>query len=250
MALNADQIAAMGRATLDAMPSTELDEIGGWLVPIDEGTVSRSRSAVPLRHDVDLAADIDRIITRYCRAGAMPRFRIPETEPLTRLQTRLCALGYRSGPASLVMTRPCTLLPIESSPVTLSNTADDGWCAAFLGTGSDKVDGRSRLTILRRAKHARFASVAQSGATVAVGAGSFSREWVSIHGLRTDPAHRNRGLASAIVAAILADGIKRAFSRVFLQVEVANTDAVRLYRRLGFADLWTYRYWSHPAASD
>ncbi len=172
--------------------------------------------------------------------------------------------GYRAGAATWVQRADCAevLARVQPPPrahapepgaecasdrdtlqVQVREHSDDAWCALFLGPGFDPIDGASRTAILRRARHARYASVRRDGEIVAVGMGSFSRGWASIHGMRTALGNRGQGLASAIIAALLRHALSQGFGRVFLQVEAANTHAHALYTRLGFVDLWAYRYW-------
>jgi GNAT superfamily N-acetyltransferase len=60
--------------------------------------------------------------------------------------------------------------------------------------------------------------------------------------MRTAPAHRGKGLASAILAAMGRVAQARGVERVLLQVEEPNP-ARAIYRRAGFSTIWRYRYW-------
>ena len=57
--------------------------------------------------------------------------------------------------------------------------------------------------------------------------------WTEISAVCTDPAHRNRGLATALVGAV-ADGIRRRGETPFLHARADNVAAIRLYEALGF----------------
>lgn len=58
-------------------------------------------------------------------------------------------------------------------------------------------------------------------------------------GIATDPAWQGRGVASALTAAVLREGLARA-PWVSLGVRVTNERAKRVYRRLGFRCVGTY----------
>jgi ribosomal protein S18 acetylase RimI-like enzyme len=134
---------------------------------------------------------------------------------------------------------------LKSAQVSVSLAAepDDGWADLFLGGGFDPVDAASRLGILRRARHSVFASVRVDGRTCAVGSACFSHGWCGLHAMRTAPAARGRGLASAILVALANEASVRGFERTMLQVEAGNEAALSLYRAAGFAEAWTYEYW-------
>jgi ribosomal protein S18 acetylase RimI-like enzyme len=57
--------------------------------------------------------------------------------------------------------------------------------------------------------------------------------WVEISAVCTDPAHRGRGLGTALVRAVAA-GIRSRGATPFLHTAASNERAIRLYRALGF----------------
>lgn len=58
--------------------------------------------------------------------------------------------------------------------------------------------------------------------------------WTELSAVCTDPAHRGEGLAARLIGAVVAD-IREHGHRPFLHAAASNTNAVRLYERLGFA---------------
>jgi ribosomal protein S18 acetylase RimI-like enzyme len=128
--------------------------------------------------------------------------------------------------------------------VDLASTPDEAWCEAFLGEGFDPVDGACRIDALRRGRDTVFASVRDGDQAVAVGAGSFSHGWASIHGMRTARSRRGEGLAARVLAALAQAAEARGLARVFLQVEEDNAAARALYRRAGLTPAWRYFYWA------
>jgi len=56
------------------------------------------------------------------------------------------------------------------------------------------------------------------------------------------PDARGRGFASAIVAALLAWAREQAAACAFLQVNDDNAAALAVYRKFGFATVYTYHY--------
>ncbi len=80
----------------------------------------------------------------------------------------------------------------------------------------------------------KYVGIRHDGALVAM-AGERLRfdSWTEISAVCTAPTYRGRGLASRLVSTLVAD-IQHRSGRVFLHVLTANTDAIRLYERLGF----------------
>lgn len=241
-----DDIESIERATLAAVPPQRLEPWAGWLLAFDDGTVGRCHSAVPLRHEApapDLLAEIER---RYAAAGLPAVLRVPELAPFDGLRAELRPKGYRRCKPTLVQTGRVAGLgdgALQGSEVLVSDTASPEWEQVFLGEGFDPVDGASRLAILRRGRGSVFASVREQGRTVAVGSACFSAGWCGVHGMRTLPAHRGRGLASSVLAALAAAARERGVERCFLQVQQDNAAACSLYVAKGFATAWRYAYW-------
>jgi ribosomal protein S18 acetylase RimI-like enzyme len=244
-------IEAIERATLDAVPPQAMENVGGWLLGLDAGTVGRAHSAVPLRHDGELAdaGAVALIESRYAAHSLRAVFRVPVLPAFGSVHAELAQRGY-------VQTKPtCTFTGTVDGMRALQTqqqaqaeaeflaAPDDAWRALFLGEGVDPADGASRVQILGRARHAAFARVRLAGDTVAAGMGSYSQGWASIHGMRTLAPHRGKGLASSILMALAAEAQGRGIARVFLQVERSNTGAQALYARAGFAYAWDYAYW-------
>jgi len=217
-------------------------EIGGWLVPLDNGTIGRARSAVPLRHDLGPEA-LDGIEAAYRSRGLKPAFRIADAPAFELLQAELARRGFHRQQPTIFKTGPIEKLAILSEPsATILTVPDEAWAAVFLGEGFDPVDGAHRVAALTRSPDAIYAAAGEGGRTQAVGVMSFGHGWAGIHGMRTAPASRGRGLASGILATLGRAAQARGVERVFLQVEEANP-ARTIYRRAGFTPAWRYHYW-------
>ena len=63
-----------------------------------------------------------------------------------------------------------------------------------------------------------------------------------MHGVLVDPAHRRRGLARQVVAALLEWGAERGATTAWLHVESDNAPAVELWEGIGFRTHHDHRY--------
>lgn len=246
--MTSNQIELIERATLAAVSPAVVEEIPGWLLGLDPGTVGRAHSAVPLQHaapDESLLSDIE---GRYAARGLAPVFRLPQVASFEPLCAALTRRGYVAAQPTQVQTGSASAMThgASAADVTLAALPDEAWAAVFQGEGFDPVDAVSRVQLLSRAKDAAFASVRVNGNVVAVGVGSFSHGWASVHGMRTLPSHRGQGLARSILGALAGAAQARKIEPVFLQVDAANIGAQALYRRAGLTTAWTYAYWRQP----
>lgn len=80
------------------------------------------------------------------------------------------------------------------------------------------------------------------GSGTARGRAGFHADWLGLHALDVDPAHRRRGLARAVLAELLDWGGARGATTAWLHVEVDNHAALALYEPLGFRTHHSLRY--------
>ncbi len=247
--MDAGDVESIERATLTAVSPERVEAIGGWLLPMDHGTVGRAHSAVPLHHGLHDPALVNGIARRYMDAGFRPVFRLPEVPSFKAWWPLLTARGFQSEQPTLTQTGTLDgLLGLASDTegVALDPRPDAAWMAMFLGDGLDPVDGASRSKALSRAEGTVFASLREGGQTLACGAAGFTEGWLSMHGLRTAAGHRGRGLAGKLIRAMALEAQRRGIAHAFLQVDGANAPALALYRRGGMVTVWSYTYWRAP----
>jgi len=79
---------------------------------------------------------------------------------------------------------------------------------------------------------------------VPVGAGKTAREgeMVGVFDVVTDETMRGQGIATALVARLLARAWDRGARVAYLQVDAGNAPALAVYRRFGFATVYGYHY--------
>ena len=239
--MDAGEIEALERSVVAAVAPPEVIEIGGWLVPLDNGTIGRAKSAVPLSHDLDPAA-VDEIVEAYRARGLKPAFRIAETPGLDAVRAAIARHGLTGQQPTVMETgHVARLAGFSDGPARLLDRPDDAWAAVFMGEGFDPADGAHRVATLSRAPNALYGAAGEGGIH-AVGVATVWGGWAGIHGMRTAVRHRGQGHAAAILGAFGRALAARGVIRVVLQVEAANP-ARRIYRRAGFEPVWTSRYW-------
>ncbi len=247
--MDATQIEALERATVQAVSPDAQAEVAGWILPFDAGTVGRAKSAVPLAHATPQPSVLQEIEAAYAQRRLPVMLRIPVSPAFQSFRALLALQGYREEIFTEVQTAPAAAVRAVSNaaPAELLAAPSAAWASVFLGAGFDPVDGASRVQKLGQAAGSLFATIVDDGRPVAAGAAAFSHGWASVHGMRTAQDSRGRGLASRVLATLAGAAIERGYDQVFLQVAAENATAKSLYRRAGFTPAWTYSYWRQRA---
>ena len=242
-------VESLERATLDAVAPPEVVEIEGWILPMDRSTIGRAISAVPVRHSGLSPLDVDAIEAMYQSRGLRPQFRLADVADCRSIQSALKAKGYQPVQPTLVQVATGGMsVGFQPLPdVFVWQAPSEEWKSVYLASGFDPIDGQNRVNALSRSKFVRYGHIVENGITVAGGTASFSQGWAGLHGMRTLPEARGRGLATKVIQALLHDIAFEGKQHIYLQVEESNVAAVSLYKRLGFSTTWRYHYWKKPA---
>jgi predicted GNAT family acetyltransferase len=109
------------------------------------------------------------------------------------------------------------------------------WLVAFLTEARVPDDPqRARSSVPKRIAEGRMWLWDDGGATAMLGAVDVDTTAARIAPVYTPPEHRNRGYASALVAAVARALLDRGKAVVFLTADLANPTSNAIYARLGF----------------
>jgi len=205
----------------------------------------RANSANPAgAHAALTGAVIERIEAVYDKLGQPTYVRLPSLlDPgCDRL---LQARGYAQESASLTLIAAPAAETADSGAVELQPLPTPEWLAAL-----NRINGREDepaavfAAVLERIDApAAFAAVRREGAIVAGAYAVLSDGWLCLEAVAVDPAWRRQGLGAAVVSALTGWGGRQGARACALQVGEDNAPALKLYRRLGFAqELYRYHY--------
>jgi GNAT superfamily N-acetyltransferase len=240
----ADELTLEAVAAQGWLPA-ETGSVGGWLLRATGGFTSRGNSVLPLRAPgVPLDEALRRAGAWYAERGLPLKLQVP-TVARRLLDAELGERGWPILTETRVLAARLDLLRDPGSPaeVRLEGEPDDAWLARYRsGAGLDPV----ARALLARHERVRFASIRSGDDVLAIGRGVIDADWLGISAVEVDPAHRRRGLASAVMAALWQWGRDHAARRSYLQVEADNEPALVLYEQLGYWHHHDYRYRINP----
>lgn len=215
----------------------------GWAVRFAHGYSSRANSASAIVAGASVSVGLLRHIEGlYRREGLKPRFRLtPVADAGT--EKLLLAQGYRVLDESMTMTLPLARGGWQSDPrVNLAGTPGQEWLhgISIRQQASKRSPEHLRDIVTRVRLPVAFATLHEAE-PLGFGLCVVDRTWAELGSIMIDAGHRGRGLGEALVRSLLAFAAGENATSAFLQVDLANAAAIRLYERLGFAPLYRYK---------
>lgn len=245
-----DLVRSLERHSALCWPATYVNSVYGWEIrrtpDVSSGRVNSVNAIVPQSGKFD-----------FVLMKARELFDEQEEWPLIRIHPlageepvhRLKALGLHGQGETVVKT--LSLSDVNAPPplscvVTDKMTPD--WLTVFGDAHESDDDERKAIAraLSRVTVRQGFAVIYEDGRPVASGRGAMADGWVGLFQISTLPAMRRRGFGAAIVRSLLARGQEAGANSAYLQVEVKNDTARRLYRSFGFKTAYEYSYWWLP----
>ncbi|MEO5700446.1 MAG: GNAT family N-acetyltransferase [Casimicrobiaceae bacterium] len=239
-------------ASLNALQTQSQVFYDGWLLRLSPGSAKRARSVsahfgstLALEHKI---AYCERL---YARRALPMLFRITPFVRPADLEKVLIARGYVVFDNTLVqvmaLDRPPDLPPLpDNVQVRTVDAASFAEIAALL-RGSDTVQRDAHLERLAHSPlESRFVVVEADGERVATAQLAADDDVAGLFDVITAEHARGRGYATAAVGRLLVWAWEHAMRIAYLQVTATNMPAVAIYRRFGFASLYSYHYCARP----
>jgi GNAT superfamily N-acetyltransferase len=225
----------------------------GWLLRYSPGKAKRARSVNAIGAGcIPLDAKLAAVGAFYRRVGLPCLYRITPFSQPADLDRALDAAGYVAREETRVMWLDAMAFErvAGSTVVTLDSVATAEFAAVasvLRGSPPTEADAESqRITGCALPSHSL---VARDGvAEIACGQIVIDGDCAGLFNMVTAVEHRGRGLATAIVAALLERGTQAGARIAYLQVDAANAPARHVYRKLGFRD--RYVYWYRAATAE
>lgn len=228
----------------------------GWLLRYSPGKAKRARSINTIDAGVvPLAEKFAHCVDFYARYQLPCLFRVTPFSQPDDLDTALGAAGFGAYQDTRVMTLALSEIAEVSLPQSARNVE-----ATNVEQFSSAFGALHRLDAAKiAAERERFARSAVSSAYVAqfdgstpIACGSVTVDGTlaGIFGMVTAASQRGRGIATALVAQLLAHARAAGALTAYLQVEANNLSARRTYSKFGFRDCYAYWYRARPGDED
>lgn len=231
--------------SLNAWPSLQQELYDGWILRFSKGYTKRANSVNPLYPStLDLEEKVNCCEEFYTNRSLPPVFKLTPFCSPPDLDQFLERRGYQVLDQTLVMVLDLERLDIHLKSATeILSKGIDEWMEIFCQVSAASLADREvHKEILEAISTEHYLVASQhDGAHTACGLGVLEGEYAGLFDLITDPEERRKGYGTQIVLAIL-DWAKHLGARnSYLQVVKQNFPARKLYKKIGFKEL--YQYW-------
>jgi ribosomal protein S18 acetylase RimI-like enzyme len=227
-----------------AWPAGESERVDGWLLRRTP-SVRRRRlnSALPLGRDGAALEEVERF---YRGHGMTPLVQVAPAEDLGELDAALHERGWRAdGPTDILVAAVDDVPAGRTSHVSvaLRSEVHERWLDAWIAA-EGRADARETYVhVLQRIPPpAAFAIAHVEGRPAGVGLAVCERAWSGVFCMAVDPATRRRGVARAVLGALVEWSRDRDARGLYLQVECDNAAAHALYASAGFTRSHGYHF--------
>ena len=231
--------------SINAFPALETYVYDGWLVRMSDGKAKRINSAYPLYPStLKLEEKINTVESIYKKKGLRSVFKLTKALALPNMDKDLRERGYQEAGRTSIQVMDLDKFEYESNTnIKCYTELSDQWFESLC-----KING---MSVLDKEVHYKalgsinpkqcFMSYSLDDKTVAFARGVMEAGYIGIYGIYVDKAHRKKGLGELVTGAMVDYGKQQGCSKAYLQVEVVNEPAIKLYNKIGFEEL--YQYW-------
>lgn len=237
-------------------PGLEQEWHGDWLLRAGAGFTGRANSVLVLGMAPTLLPQAIEYVHRWYADRALPvRFQLPtgRIDPVVaQIDAALGAEGWQQidrvvvliAQVSTLRALPAAGNPVPDVHVSIDSRPDPTWLSLYQYRGNPLPP--MAITVLAAGTSPFFVTLHEGSDPVAVARGCVSDGWLGITAITVPARFRRRGFGTAVLSAAVGHAEGLGARSVYLQVSRDNTDALALYRGLGFIEHHGYHYRDRP----
>ncbi len=242
-------------ANLNCLPAPRQLFYDGWVLRLTPGHTKRARSVNAFFGSTrPLSEKIAHCEALYDGVGLPCLFRVTPFDMPPSLDRELAARGYVAFENTLVQIAPLPSPPefVPPPDVDVTSVSANAFSEALIALKGTPARQRAtrRAWLSQTPLPARAVVAKIDGRTVGVGQSSIDGGFAMIGSVATADDVRGRGIASAVVGALLAWAWGRNAHHAYLQVNDDNHRAFAVYRKFGFETTYAYHYRGRPGACE
>ncbi len=239
---------ALQRVSQRGWPPVVGEFLGDWEMRWSGGATGRANSVrVGGEPGMSIRHALHRVTEWYAERGAAPLLQLPTPSAHDATYDSHgwhIVRGVRVLTNSTPRLLDVTGVAAARTDLTLSidDAPDPQWFALVRGYSDETAEEFAH--VMRPGPSTAFVSCRKSdtGELVAIGRAAITAEWAAVTSMETVEHVRRRGIATAVMSALVRWGADRGAERWFLQVYSVNSAALTFYDALGFTPHHEYVY--------
>jgi GNAT superfamily N-acetyltransferase len=233
------RIREIERVASETWPAKEIETIGDWVLRATGKFTRRANSVLALGNPgMDLDAALTRIIHFYTARGLVPVIHVA-LPTYAELDEELASRGWDGEIHAQVMVadiEPDFQPKVRFQGWEIHDSPSPEWFSL--------QDDEGVIDIVT-AVPALYASLRIENELIAVGRAAHNNGWTTLTRLFVREDWRGKGIGEDLIHQLLLAAKMDGISKAFLQVDLKNVGAIRLYQSLGFRTHHTYMYRSY-----
>jgi len=239
-------------AGLNALQTQRQLFYDGWILRLSAGKAKRARSVnAHFGSTLPLADKIDYCERVYARHGLAPLFRMTPFNCPANLEATLAARGYQAFDETLVQAvrlEQAPVIPDAPDDVEIVTLDADAFveAAGELRRSPPAQRDAHRERLAHSPLDKRCAAIRAAGRVVCTAQVAIDGGLVGVYDVVTAEDARGNGYATLACASLLSWAWQHGANAAYLQVNADNAPAIAIYRKYGFATVYTYHYRGPP----
>jgi GNAT superfamily N-acetyltransferase len=255
-AMNGLDARRIEEAGLNALQTQRQLFYDGWLLRVSPGKAKRARSVnAHFGSTLPLDRKIAHCESVFSQHGLPILFRMTPFDRPAGLEDALAARGYVAFEETLVQARALEAAPeVPDCDPGVALSAPDAQAFVDAVTDLRHSTPQQRDAHFERIAHSplgkRFVVVRDGERVVCTAQVAVEGELAGIYDVVTAEDARGRGHATLACAWLMSWAWQHGAHAAYLQVSADNAPALAIYRKLGFATLYTYHYRGMPGGCE
>ena len=246
------------RLMSSAWPAAVAERHGPWLFRFTDGVTRRANSVRVVGEPDDLDGAIAAAEAFYRSRGAQSVFLVSEASAPASVVDALSGRGYRPSATTWMLHATAAGVATADEPdarreIDATREVTERWLDVYRSVEADPRSAADRSIVrdvlLDPAAPARFVTLAERRAVVAVGQVVIDEGWGCLQCLATLPSSRRRGAGRRVVRRLAREAAAAGADALFAAVMADNDASLGLMEGLGFERLHRYRYYAVPGSS-
>lgn len=227
-----------------SFPALKQEVYDGWILRYSNGYTKRANSISPYYESFfELEEKFEYCENYFRRKGLEVTYKLLEDNNCLEIDRELEKRGYERGEEVSVQEASLEGVKFVMTDLHMESEFSEYWFEFFVRERNlNELEADTLREILKKNDDKNFYVFKKDeDRIIAGGLGVIEEDRLGIYNIYVCPTARGKGYGKEVVKRIMVEGRRRNIDYAYLQVEKTNLNAINLYSKLGFKEI--YKYW-------